>query len=692
MEAIGTHQAGPVTPPRPLPDGGALAESTAAPVPAGRLLALLAAAAVLVYVNSLLNGFAMDDGAIIATNGRVHDLSALREIWSTPYWPEFGQQLGVYRPFIITLFAIQWAAGGGEPWLFHATNIFLHAGVTLLVFGLLLRLVPRIPAAVGALIFAVHPLHVEAVANVVGQAEIVTTAALVGACLLHASRPAGVAVGWTRRIALVALYLLGLFTKESAIILPGLLVLLDFAQRRVELSWRGVRRYADAMLMPLFLLVAGFAFYSVIRLGVLDGAFVGEDTGPQLAFLKEHRLLNAFRAFPEFMRLLFYPAQLSADYSPAVILPVISMTPMAALGLVLLIGLTALALLTPWAPAIGFPAGWYLIGISVVSNLFFPVGILVAERTMYLPSLAAAAVAAFAWDAIRQRAPESRRTLLQLALAVVVLALGARTWIRNPDWASTSAVFTSIVRDRTESYRAQWALAAQRQTAGDRFMASMHYEAAFRIYPYNSELLTEYANFLMIQKRYPRAVELLEAANRMHPRVMRTASMLAYAYLAAGRFADALPVIHRVDQLGAPKASTMPMWAYAYERLGLTERSAGAWRVALRQPGVSNWRNWSFLARALAFGGHLTQASEAVARAANLASDTAAAAQVARLAAALRDGCYRTDPPAPPSSAVRAGAAPLLPPCDPLGDWLQDVGPQTAKGLQNARPAGVPEL
>jgi tetratricopeptide (TPR) repeat protein len=282
--------------------------------------------------------------------------------------------------------------------------------------------------------------------------------------------------------------------------------------------------------------------------------------------------------------------------------------------------------------------------------------------------------------------------LLQLALAAVVLALGARTWIRNPDWASTSAVFTSIARDHPESYRAQWALAAQRQTAGDRFMAHMHFEAAYRIYPYNSELLTEYANFLLIQKRYARAVELLETANRMHPRIMRTASMLAYAYLAAGRFTDALPVIHRVDQLGAPKASTMPMWAYAYERLGWPNRAAGAWRVALRQPGVSTWRNWSFFARALALGGHLPQASEAVARAASLAADTVAAAQVARLAAALRDGCYRTDPPAPTSSAVRAGAASLLPPCDPLGDWLQDVGPQTAKGLQNARPAGVPEL
>lgn len=667
--------AGEVMPQRP--DTGGTTISTR------RLVLLLAAVAVLVYLNSLLNGFALDDVYIIPENQRVRNILDFRQIWLTPYWPEFGRELGVYRPFIIFLFAIQWAIGRGEPWVFHATNVLLHAGVTLLIFALLMRLLPRIPAAVGALIFAVHPVHTEAVANVVGQAEIVITAALVGACLIHASRPTGVAVSWPRRGALLALYLVGLFTKENAIVLPGLLVLLDFAQHRVELSRRGLLRYADAMLMPIFLLAAGFAFYSTIRLDVLAGAYVGEDTGPQLAFLKQHRLLNALRAFPEFMRLLFFPAQLSADYSPAVILPVESMTPMAALGLMLLAGLILLALLTPSSPGVGFPAGWFLIGISVVSNLFFPVGILVAERTLYLPSVAVAALAAYAWSAIHPRLAPARRDLLRLGLAVVVLALGVRTWVRNPDWASTSTVFSSIVRDRTVSYKAQWALAASHQSAGQRLLASLHYEAAYRVYPHNSELLTEYGSFLINQGRYDRAVQLLETAHRMHPRVMRSASMLAYAYLAAGRFREALVVIAHMERIGGPLAVSMPMRAYAWDRLGQPDHAAAAWRVALRQPRVSNWRNWSYLARSLALGGHLPGAVDAAARAALLATDTAAAAQVNRLIAALREGCYRPLArwrPAPSDSP----AGPPLPPCDPLGDWFHDVGGQSAKPLQNA--------
>ena len=135
--------------------------------------AFVVLAACAVYLNSIGNGFALDDVFIIHQNARVHDVTAWRYIWLTPYWPFFGTELGLYRPFIIFLYAVQWAIGGGATWVFHVGNVLLHATATLLVFLLLERLTPRTPALIGALIFAVHPVHTEAVANVVGQAEIV---------------------------------------------------------------------------------------------------------------------------------------------------------------------------------------------------------------------------------------------------------------------------------------------------------------------------------------------------------------------------------------------------------------------------------------------------------------------------------------------------------------------------------------
>jgi hypothetical protein len=168
-----------------------------------------------------------------------------------------------------------------------------------------------------------------------------------------------VTVSWPRRAALLVLFAVGIAAKESAVVLPGLLVLTDLAQGRVELSRRGLLRYADALLLPVFLMVAAFGCYLVVRVDVLGGALLGVDAGPQLPYLKEHRVLNALRAFPEMIRLLFFPQDLTADYAPAVVLPVTTLTPMAALGLLLLAGLAALALLTPWLPAAGFAAGWF---------------------------------------------------------------------------------------------------------------------------------------------------------------------------------------------------------------------------------------------------------------------------------------------------------------------------------------------
>src|SRR5215218_1698122 len=106
-----------------------------------RALTLTAAfAAVLVYANSLANGFAYDDIWIVVRNARAHQLHDLRSILFTPYWPSFGSELGLYRPLTILAFAFEWVLGGGAPWVFHLTNVLLHTVATVLVFLLVERL------------------------------------------------------------------------------------------------------------------------------------------------------------------------------------------------------------------------------------------------------------------------------------------------------------------------------------------------------------------------------------------------------------------------------------------------------------------------------------------------------------------------------------------------------------------------
>jgi protein O-mannosyl-transferase len=670
------------------------------------LAATLMLAAVAVYLNALANGFALDDIYIIERNARVHDLTNLRAIWLTPYWPDFGTELGLYRPLAIFLYAIQWAIGGGEPWIFHAVNILLHALCTLLAFLLLERLVTTVPAFVGALLFAVHPLHTEAVANVVGQAELVAAAATLGACVIHAARPAGLAISWPRRFALLTLFLIAVLTKENAVVLPALLVIVDLAQRRVPLTLRGVAAYAHAALFTMLLMAGALGAYLLVRFDVLGGTLTGIDAGPTLPFLREDaRVLNALRAFPEFARLLFLPLDLSSDYSPAVVLPVEQVTPMVVVGGLLLAGLVVLALLTPWWPATGFPAAWFIISIITVSNLFFPIGVLIAERTLYLPSFAMSALIAsiWTWGEARVRARSSadggevaggvspRMTTYapHAALAFVVVAFSILTWTRNPDWHSTPRVQAALLRDHPESYRAQWTLGARLWQAGRIDEARVRLEFAYRLYPRDSQFLTEYGNFLFSTGEPDRAIDLLERAHAMHDFVPRTVVLLAFAYIYRGRFEEGLAMTQHARRIGVSDSQVLPLLAFAQEGLGRPDRAVGIWRILDRYSQLRSWRLSAFLARTLAGAGHSEQAMSALDEARRQAPDDASARAILdAIQDSIGSGCYvsRVSARTHDASARDPDGA-----CDPLEYFFISAPAQSARSLHNAMPNPAPE-
>lgn len=643
------------------------------------------AAAIAVYVNSLANGFAYDDVFIIEKNTRVHDLRALRDIFLTPYWPFFGTELGLYRPFIIFLYAVQWAIGDGAPWVFHAGSILFHATATLLVFFLIDVLAGRTPALAAALVFAVHPVHAEAVANVVGQAEIVAAIMVLAACNLHVRRPAGTHVGWPLRLALVLFFTVGIATKESAVVLPGLLIGLDFVQRRVTMSARGWLEYVRSMATPVLLLAAALGAYLLVRYDALSGALIGIDAGPSLPYLREqHRVLNALRAFPEFIRLLFFPLDLSADYSPGVILPVESITGMTVLGAMLLLGMVALMFATPWVPFVGFPAAWFVISISPVANIFFPIGVLIAERTLYLPSVALSILVGFAWARAADRVSAPARRLAPALLLVALVLMGVRTWIRNPDWKDTFAVMGSLLRDHPESYKAQWVHAELLSQQGHPAEAEYHYSLAYRVYPRDSQFLQEYGLYMLRTGRYERGVELLEEAYALHPYVPRTVAVLAHAYVAVERYEDALEVTGRAEYYGAPRYVSMPLRAHAYHGLGDHDRAVAAWRSAVADARDNASTLTAFLARSLAIAGYDSAAIAAADRAIAAASDSAVVERFQLLRSSIRDGCFagfagvtdRNEAGADSTVADSSAPRPLdrMPACDVLGDWFLATG------------------
>jgi tetratricopeptide (TPR) repeat protein len=138
------------------------------------LVALVATAA---YANSLRNGFAFDDVSVVRDNRHVVNLDWL-SIWHDNYWPDHDGITPdvLYRPLTLWSYLANQAIAPGLEWTFHLVNVLLHALVSVLASLLAWRLLGnRVLAVVTGLLFAVHPLHTEVVANVVGRAELLAS-------------------------------------------------------------------------------------------------------------------------------------------------------------------------------------------------------------------------------------------------------------------------------------------------------------------------------------------------------------------------------------------------------------------------------------------------------------------------------------------------------------------------------------
>jgi protein O-mannosyl-transferase len=395
-----------------------------------RLFLAVAACAVVCYLGALWNRWALDDIPIIYYNPLVHSLSGTWLAVVSPYWPrELGGQL--YRPLAIASYALDWQVGQ-VAW-FHAVNLVWHAGVSVMVAVLVRRWSGDRAALVSGLLFAVHPVHVEAVANVVGRAELM--AALFALLAVYAALERDSMAG--SAVALAG----GLLCKENAAVIPGLIVW----------GWMlGLGRPARRRMLGYLAcwIVIGVA-YGITRQTILNPLSRIENIAPVFVGASPWAIrLTAVAAFADVARLLVFPLTLRVDYSPAERTLVTSpLDPRFALGLLCVLawgGLVALA----WRRGRrveAFGLGWIAIALLPVANLVMPVGVLVAERTLYLPSVGLV-VAVGAW--LKDVAPER----LRIVVAVVVIAAGARTAWRVPVWRDALSVIQSELEDSPRSY------------------------------------------------------------------------------------------------------------------------------------------------------------------------------------------------------------------------------------------------
>ncbi|HKJ01931.1 MAG TPA: hypothetical protein VJ997_05730 [Longimicrobiales bacterium] len=560
------------------------------PVPTRRWLCGLAVVvlALAAYGNAPWNGWAWDDVAIVENNTvvRVGDLeaAATSSYWPAPFLVDRGK---LWRPLTSAALTLEWSMFGDRPGAFHAINVGAHALVSVLVFLLLCTWL-GVPAAFGgAALFAVHPVHTEAVANVVGLSELGAAAGYLIACLLYLRLAKATAP--LRRVALlvgIALcYLASMAFKEMGATLPAALVLLEWARQEGRLLPTG-RRIAGEL--PLFALLAGVLLTYLAVRGWLLGAVLGDVPAKELVGLSAGaRLLTALSLWADYARLMLFPLDLSADYGPAMRFPTHAVDGLVLLGAatlaVFVVGAVAARRRAPVA-ALGF--AWFLLTILPVSHFLFPAGILLGERTLYLPSVGGALASGAVLEALARRSPRSSRTLAA-AVALVVVLLGVRTWVRNPDWRDNEAVIHGLERDHPESYVVARIRGHEAMTAGDEPDAARWFEQAVLLQPNDFVVLTEAAAFLDLIGLEEEAADVLLQATRAEPGNPYSWCRAAHLEMRAGDIAGARRL--SLQGLAASGFWLPDLWetvARSYEEEGRLAAGARAREMTRRGEGL----------------------------------------------------------------------------------------------------------
>lgn len=504
------------------------------------LATAIVALALAASANSLANGFAYDDLYVLEKDPRTKSLSAWWTEFAKTYWaPQWGGD--GYRPLTRLLFRLEWVLGGGSPALFHAVNVVLHVVGSVVVFWLACALLPLGAAWIAAALFAVHPVHVEVIANVIGQSELVVSLFVtLGVGLYVHGRRAG-PITRRRWLAIAAVYAAACFFKEHAIVLPALILL---AEATVVPDRAPLRQRLARLRLPLLVLLVIAVGYIWARSSVVRGfgGFGVVASFRTLQLSATDRILTMIGAAPEWLRLLLWPARLMTDYAPPYIDiaegPSITQLP----GLLVLLGTLGL-MAACWrrSPVTSFGIGWIVLTLLPASNFIIPAGIVLAERTLFLPSVGAmiALASALPWLYARlEHKPIAQYGAAAALLLLLALGIG-RSVTRNRVWKDNDTLLRQGIADSPRNYRMHYLMGAylfeiQRKVEGER-----HYREALRLFPYDPILVYGLAEQYRRAEMCGPAIPLYEWAFTIEPRFRSGEIGLAWCYLTTYRLDEA---------------------------------------------------------------------------------------------------------------------------------------------------------
>jgi pentatricopeptide repeat protein len=561
------------------------------------VMAALALACIAAYATALGNGFVCDDLETVSRNPEIRSLRKIPGLLTSEYRNRPGERGGLYRGLVMATFAIDHAVYGGlKPWGFHLTSILFHLVCCVAVWLLLRKLLNNpAAAALGAMMFCVHPIHTEAVTGISNRSDVLMTAFFVLGLLffmrsVDADANGGQRGSWASYAVALVCFGLSLLSKESAATLPAICFVCVLVSSRLR----------GALRKPLLVRYAGFALvlagYAVFRIAVTGAAGSGENGLAGASVTTKFITMTVVLA--DYLRLMLFPLWQSAgcvfsfnrdswhttatDASFLISLPVI-------LGV-----LAATAFAWRRHPVAAFCALWVFVTLIPVSHVV-PIGVVKGERLLYLPSVGFCALAGMAFAALLRAFSGELKTLhlktvVRVSVFAVVACLAALTARRNLDWRGEFGFYTDIVRKQPDNpfgyYARSWCYG---EYMGNLRKEILNATMALELKPDYVNALGRRGNAYTKAGMFEPAAQDMAKFVGLSPGNFQAHNNLGFLFGRLGRYDEAVRQYTLALELRRDSAIAYGNRASAFQKMGRHERAISDYEVFLRMSPNDTW-------------------------------------------------------------------------------------------------------
>lgn len=400
---------------------------------------ILAVIAFAVYANSLSNEFVFDDESVVLGDESLTKLSNIPKYFTGEQG--FHKVIGrYYRPVVSASYNIDYTLWGLKPFGFHLTNVLIHVINVLLFFRLLMLMFSGSKSKfrdygvlIGAVLFALHPIHTEAVAWVSGRTDSLSCTFFLASFIYYFKFSSNEN---NRNLILALLfYFLALLSKEMAITLPAVIILYDLVVNKNSLSSafkEKLKIYSAYIVLSVLYFVLRWAVLRDVPQRESYFYFYGKDFAT--AFL------TMFQTIPIYFKLAVFPYGMLYHYGGY--LPYVSspfdITVLFTVVFLLVMGFASYYLYSRMS-VVSYSIMFFFITLLPVLNIV-PTMNFMADRFLYIPS----AFLSFAVIAVilKYYTPEKSGLVITVS-AVVLFAFGFMTFSRNADWKTNDILFMS---------------------------------------------------------------------------------------------------------------------------------------------------------------------------------------------------------------------------------------------------------